>query len=245
MNYKSLFLNNIKIDSSWTPFTDDQTDKMLCDIENKITKDNIADYTPVKERVLHFMTLPLNDITVIILGQDPYPQKGVATGRAFEVGTLDSWFDTFNNTSLKNIVRALYRLKTGEILKYSEIIKLYQDNRDDFFLLPPSKLFTLWEKQGVLPLNTAFTCKIGKPGSHSELWKPFFSKVLDYINFYDTKHTIYWLLWGRHAQGYKDMIKSGRILACDHPMMCYDKKGDFLFNENLHFEKTSSVINWI
>jgi len=87
------------------------------------------------------------------LGQDPYPQTGVATGRAFEVGTLKSWNQPFKNISLKNILRALYKAYSGQIIKFSQLKEKF-DN--EFSVLPPGKLFEHWEKQGVLLLNTSF-----------------------------------------------------------------------------------------
>ena len=109
-----------KIDASWDSFLSPETISLLASIEKQI---NSAGFTPPVSRVLHFLSLPLNQVKIIILGQDPYPQKGVATGRAFEVGTLKSWNQTFNNISLKNIVRAIYYAYQNEYLKFADIKK--------------------------------------------------------------------------------------------------------------------------
>ena len=60
------------------------------------------------------------------------------------------------------------------------------------------------EKQGVLFLNTAFTCKIDESNYHKRYWKPFTEKIIEYI--ITTKKTKYtWLLWGKDA---KSIVKN-------------------------------------
>jgi len=164
---------------------------------------------------------------IIILGQDPYPQPGVATGRAFEVGTLKSWNEPFKNTSLKNILRALYKAYTGEVLKYNELKKKF-DN--EFPVLPPGKFFQNWEKQGVLLLNISFTCTPGQPGSQRKNWQEFTHVLLDFI----TENAKYatWFLWGNHAREATKNIPLKKSIFTMHPMMCYDlphRENDFLF----------------
>ena len=113
-----IFLKDITIHSDWKGFLTNENQQLLQQIENTIAN---GTFTPPANCVLRFMEMPLSAIKVVILGQDPYPQPGVATGRAFEVGTLQSWNDPFKNISLKNILRALYKAYFGEALKYSEI----------------------------------------------------------------------------------------------------------------------------
>ena len=113
--YKSVFLDSVNINPSWNSFLTDETIELLRKIEKEIGSSN---YTPSSARVLNFLSVPLEHVKIIILGQDPYPQQGVATGRAFEVGTLKSWNQTFNNISLKNIVRAIYVAYKNEYLKF-------------------------------------------------------------------------------------------------------------------------------
>jgi len=181
-----------KIDASWNDFLTAENIDLLTSIENKITQSN---FTPPPSRVLHFLSIPLNQVKIIILGQDPYPQQGVATGRAFEVGTLKTWNQTFNNISLKNIVRAIHHTYQGEYLKFSDIKKQIGTS---FLLKGPDQLFVEWEKQGVLLLNTSFTCEIGKSNSHEKIWKPFTLKLLNYIAL-NYPNTI-WFLWGNNAK---------------------------------------------
>lgn len=243
MKSDSIFLNSLDhIDKSWDDFLTPRNIKLIKSIEKKIVSSK-DDFTPATHRVLHFLTLPLDETKVIILGQDPYPQKGVATGRAFEVGTLKSWNDKFNNISLKNILRSVYYAYHHQYLKYNEI---KEKTGNSFAILPPDKLFKQWEAQGVLLLNTSFTCKTGKPNSHEDLWKPFTEKLLKYINTRNS--TIIWFIWGNNARCIVNGLKITHKIESMHPMMCYNKPGreqDFLFGKVNPFIETKNLINWL
>lgn len=71
-------------------------------------------------------------------------------------------------------------------------------------------------KQGVLLLNTALTVSKGKPGSHTELWRPFTEQFIIYLN---NKDDLAWMLWGNNARSYKKLItnKTHYILEAGHP----------------------------
>ncbi len=240
---KSLLLENIKIDDSWNDFlATKKIVKILHCIEKEIYSD-INEFTPTKEKVLRFFNISLNDVKIIILGQDPYPQKGVATGRAFEVGVLKSWNDTFNNISLKNIIRSIYYAYTGEYQKYNYI---KNEINNGFKIKQPDKLFSSWEKQGVLLLNTSFTCELGKSNSHAKIWEPFTIELLKYIA--KNNQNIIWFLWGNNAINITKNIDIKNKLVSMHPMMCYKKQGrenDFLFGKINHFKETKNIINWM
>ena len=90
---------------SWSGLLTEEIVDKLKDIESKIG-DNI---NPEPENVLRFLNNDLSNIKVVILGQDPYPEKGRATGRSFEVGDLHSWNDKFRQVSLKNIIRLIHK----------------------------------------------------------------------------------------------------------------------------------------
>lgn len=241
----SIFLSNISIHKSWNPFLSNDIIDLIKNIESSISLENS---TPKKELVLRFLEMDLKKIPVIILGQDPYPQKGVATGRSFEVNGLNSWHDKFRNVSLKNILRSIYKAYTGEALKYSEIIrKLNEGDRlamdNDFEVLPPNQLFKYWwEKENVLLLNTALTCEIGKPNSHTKLWTPFTHKLLQFIA--DNNREVVWFLWGNNAQKIVENIDIQNKIETTHPMMCYQRENDILFGKVNPFKETLKKVNW-
>ena len=242
MSYNSAFLDSIdNIDKGWEKFFNSEVISLLKNIEKNIL-DSKQEFTPQTNKVLNFLKIPITDVKVIVLGQDPYPQKGVATGRAFEVGTLKSWNDKFNNISLKNIIRAIYYTYNAEYLKYSEI---KEEIGKTFFLKPPQELFIEWEKQGVLLLNTSFTCELGKSNSHEKYWNTFTNLLLKYIS--EINSDIIWFLWGNNAKSIVQDINIAKKIESMHPMMCYKKQErdkDFLFGEINAFKETEHIINW-
>ena len=235
----SLFLKNITIHPDWKPFLSKEILDLITQIELEITK---KEFTPSAEKVLRFFELPLNSTKIVILGQDPYPQPGVATGRAFEVGTLKLWNEPFKNISLKNILRTLYKAYSGKAINYSQLKEKF-DN--EFPILNPVKLFKHWEKQGVLLLNTSFTCEPGNPGSHKNAWEYFSAELLRYINSQNELFT--WFLWGNHALEATRNLSIKNKIVSQHPMMCYEKEGretDFLYGKVNCFEQLINEIDW-
>lgn len=238
--YKGLFLPE-NIDASWLPLLT----PVVCNIIKRTEKQIVTKYTeitPLPEQTLRFLQIPAGHIKIIILGQDPYPQPGIATGRAFEVNGLKSWEQSFKNISLKNIVRLIYKTYNKKTLTYSEIKNLIQSHK--FNMLPPDRLFSNWEQQGVLLLNTSFTCKTGQPGSHSEIWKPFTLELLGYLA---GNAALIWLLWGKHAEEITREIPIQHKIITAHPMMCFNKPGrdnDFLFGKTNPFALTRHLVDW-
>lgn len=243
MKYNSKFLDSLDfIDNSWSDFLSDELVDELKVIEKEIIDDE-TEFTPKSNNVLRFLTKPLDQVKIVILGQDPYPQKGVATGRAFEVGTLKTWNEKFSNISLKNIIRAIYYAQHNEYLKYSEI---KSEIGNEFLLKIPNKLFVEWEKQGVLLLNTSFTCKIGESNSHEKYWSNFTNLLLRFIA--KSNEDIIWFLWGNNAKAIVNEINIKNKIESMHPMMCYYKPGrddDFLFGKVNCFKETGNIINWL
>lgn len=195
------------------------------------------DFTPPADRIFR-AAMPVERIKVVILGQDPYHQPGVATGRAFEVAGLKDWRQHFRQVSLKNIVRLLYASETGENpyeVTYTKVLREMDAGR--FCLLPPDRLFSYWQAEGVLLFNTALTCKIGAPGTHAELWRPLCEDLLQYIE--DSVHPI-WFLWGTAARQYAHFRN---VFLSRHPMLCADKwEDDFL--KNPCFRQTADLVDW-
>ncbi|HZH73872.1 MAG TPA: uracil-DNA glycosylase [Mariniphaga sp.] len=237
--FDSLFLSEIPIHPDWYSFLEKETIELIREIEAKIKKD---DFTPEPEKVLRFLTVPLKAAKVVIIGQDPYPQPGIATGRAFEVGNLKSWSQSFQNVSLKNILRAVYKAYAGQVISYGSLKeKLFTD----FPVLPPNRLFESWEKQGVLLLNTSLTCRTGFPGSHQKIWDAFSHRLLHYISIENPG--VNWFIWGDHALKATRNLKMQYYFVSKHPMMCYEKperENDFLYGQNNCFNSLMHIIDW-
>ncbi len=130
----------------------------------------------------------LKDISVVIIGQDPYPTKGHAHGLAFscKMGIPES---------LKNIYKCLVKKK---------IIKAVPMHGD----------LTSWASQGVLMINRALTTHEGKPKAHQTLWNSYTEDLVRTIS----EKPIVFLLWGANAQQLKTVIgKKSFVLMWGHP----------------------------
>ena len=120
-------------------------------------------FTPIiKDMFRAFAECPYNDLKVVIVGQDPYPQAGVADGISFSCS---------------------YTQKVQPSLRY--IFKEIEDSvyPEEGYRWDPD--LSRWSKQGVLMLNTALTCEVTKIGSHIDFWKPFITHL---FALYSTHH---------------------------------------------------------
>lgn len=228
------FLKDNKIHDSYHEFF---TLEIIQEIE-KIMK-IISNYTPAREDIFKVFRDDLSMVKVVLLAMDPYPQEGVATGLAFEV-EKDSWMDKGVNTSLKNMVKLIYKTYMGEIPSIERLRKEINDKTFD--ILPPNELFKSWESQGVLLLNTALTVEVGNSGSHIKLWGNFTEKLIGFIE--GKNNNIIFLLWGAKAGKYKKYIEKSQIIEHNHPAICGNLKNpkDFLNGDS--FEKTRDLIQW-
>lgn len=230
----------IDVHPSWSGFLDGDRLAQLAAIRRQVGDG----CDPAPNRVLRFLELDLHSLRVVILGQDPYPEPGVATGRAFEVGGLRSWLTPFAQTSLRNILRLLYRTDR-QMADYNQVPAFIsireQIARGEWKLLPPDRLFADWEEQGVLLLNTCLTVK-GEPLQHRAIWLDFMQDLLQYIS--TEEGDLAWFLWGKSAQAMMPWIELGTIYPSRHPMMCSAKyEDDFLKSDC--FRETADRVNWL
>ena len=141
-----------------------------------------------------FNITPYNDLKLVSIGQDPYPQHNVSTGICF--------------ANQKSVVKLSPSL---EILKEAII---------DFEV--PHNLITFdptleeVSKQGVLLLNSALTVQTEKPGSHNYLWRPFISSLLS--NLSAINPGLVYILWGNTAKSLDSFINKNNIVyKMPHP----------------------------
>jgi uracil-DNA glycosylase len=195
--------------------------------------------TPSKENVFKAFTLTsLKEVRVVILGQNPYPKVGEASGLAFGC--------TRENFKVLNIPASLNNIKR----------ELESDLAPNGFLWDIDLTLENWAKQGVLLLNTALTTKEGvSPNIHQEIWQPFIDRVFEILR---AKHTgVVYILWGKHAQSYKDKIgEDNYIIESTHPspLSAYKNAKDVeSFFGSKPFSKTNKIledinnykINWM
>ena len=126
----------------------------------------------------------------------PYPQLNKATGIAF--GNKRETLDKDLSPSL-------------QIIKESVINYEIPQNS---VIFDPS--FEDWEKQGVLMLNCALTCKVGLPSSHLGLWRPFISKLIYNMSRYMT--ACVYVLFGEEAKTFEPYISQyNYVIKEKHP----------------------------
>lgn len=252
------FIKHIEIHDSWKAFVNDEIKAELISIENSIRED---DYTPEDKLVLRFLQTDLSNVKIIILGKDPYPQKGCATGRSFEVGiknTLNNkdinWNDVQINMSLKNIIKLIhkaYMLDSDSEVKSIDDVRSEIENKQ-LVIKSPSEIFNYWEKQGVLFLNLAYTGKIGgikESGSHMKCWKNFTKELLSYIVGHNRE--IKYFLWGYSRKYNQYLLDKGvggdDIYQSYHPCVTGGgreyKKSSYFLNSPC-FQDTKEIVNW-
>ena len=150
----------------------------------------------IKDVFKAFKLCSYNKCRVIFVGQDPYPQRGVAQGVLFGNSS-----DTPEN-------------------KLSPSLQIIKESVINFEI--PHNLITFdptlesWAKQGILMINSALTTEVGKIGVHMMKWRPFmiaFLKQMSMIN-----PGIIYILFGSQAQILEPYInKNNYVLKIEHP----------------------------
>lgn len=150
-------------------------------------------YPPRTDIFNAFLYTPLEQVKVVILGQDPYHQTNQAHGLCFSVNP-----DIPFPPSLRNI--------------FKELVS------DIGCETPQSGCLVEWAKQGVFLLNTYLSVEENKPLSHSKLgWETFTDHVLQHLNRQD--QVIVFILWGNKAQQKASFLNNPKhyILKAPHP----------------------------
>lgn len=230
------------IDLSWKQFLTPQIRQELIYIEGQINS-NPKSYTPSKTIALRFLERSLSNVKIVILGRDPYPQPNVATGRSFEIANHYSW-NKISNASLRNILKLIYCSLQDRQSNIPTMNKIRSDIKNNQFTIkPPNVWFDSLEKQGVLFLNTAFTCQIGsqkQSGSHQKYWNNFTDQLLKYI--VKQNPSIQWILWGNYAQSFQKYFKQSNVYRSCHPSY---SRGISEFIAQNSIRNTKNLINWL
>lgn len=157
---------------------------------------------PAADRVLRVFEQPLDQVRVLIVGQDPYPTPGNAVGLAFSVAPDVRPLPA----SLRNIFTEL---------------------RDDIGAeIPASGDLSAWEQRGVLLLNRTLTVRAGDAGSHSKIgWEPVTRRAVEALA--QRGGPLVAVLWGAHAQSLEPILAGVPIVASAHPSPLSAHRGFF------------------
>lgn len=169
---------------------------------------------PPRDKVFNaLVTTPLEDVKVVILGQDPYHGPDQAQGLSFSVP---------NNLpappSLQNILKEL-ATDVGE---------------------RPHHDLTTWASQGVLLLNACLTVPAGQANGHAgQIWEPFTDAVIQVANA--KAEPVVFILWGAYARKKKALVTNPQhlVLESAHPSPLSAYRGFF---GSQPFSKTNAFL---
>ena len=193
------------MDNSWKEIFKDypKRNELGITVDNINKKRQTATIYPPKELVFKVFDLPLQDIKIVILGQDPYHNPGQACGLSFSVND-------------------------GVPLPKS-LINIYKELYDDLGITP-AKTGNLekWFKQGIFLLNSVLTVEEYSPASHSNVgWQDFTDYIIETIS--QKNNNVVFVLWGSYARSKKTLIDSSRhkIIESPHPSPLSAYRGFF------------------
>ena len=188
--------------------------KLKDEIDKRYETSNVF---PEKQNIFKAFSLTsLDNLKVVILGQDPYHGFGQAQGLSFSTPV-----NIKNPPSMVNILKEI----NDDLQK-----KSFCEDGD----------LTPWAKDGVLLLNTILTVEEGLPKSHHNLgWEIFTDNIIKYIS--DNKKDIVFILWGSPAIAKTKLIdtKKHHILSAPHPSPLSSYRGFFGCK---HFSKTNNIL---
>lgn len=149
---------------------------------------------PKKEEIFNALNYtPIEQVKVVIIGQDPYHSPNFAMGLAFSV-----------NNGIK-IPKSL--------------INIYKEIKEELDIdIPLTGNLTPWAKKGILLLNRILTVEQGKPLSHKNLgWEKFTLRLIEELNKRNQK--IVYLLFGKEACGLTKYLNNPHhlVLTTSHP----------------------------
>lgn len=217
------------IDNSWKDFFERETSKPYFNKLEEFINKEYSEHTiyPKEENIFNaFKYTPLDNVKVVIIGQDPYINENQAIGIAFATG------DNKIAPSLRNI--------------YKEIESDLDIDTSSYTCDHPID----WAHQGVFLLNTTLTVRAGESNSHQgKGWGKFTDSAIQEIDK-QGKPTVY-LLWGNYAKKMAVGIHNPKslILTAAHPSPLSANRGFFgckHFSQANEFLRSNNIepINW-
>ena len=160
-------------------------------------------YPPADDIFNAFHFTPLEEVKVVILGQDPYHEPGQAHGLCFSVKP---------NVQIP-----------------PSLINIYKELEDDLgCYIPNNGYLEKWARQGVLMLNTVLTVRAHQANSHKDIgWEQFTDAAIRVLA--EQERPMVFVLWGKPAQRKKEMIHNSKhlVLESAHPSPLSAYRGFF------------------
>ncbi|MEO9021330.1 MAG: uracil-DNA glycosylase [Ginsengibacter sp.] len=210
---------DVKIEESWKEVLKDEFDKPPFQRISAFLKAEKAlgkiIYPPGPLIFNAFKQTPFTTVKVVILGQDPYHNKGQAHGLSFSV--------------------------PDGVPKPPSLLNIFKELKNDTGIeIPQNGNLEKWASGGVLLLNASLTVRQNEPGSHAKIgWLEFTDQVIKKIS--DDKTGIIFLLWGKFAQEKQSLIDETKhfVLKAAHPSPFSADHGFFGCR---HFSKTNQIL---
>lgn len=209
----------VKITKEWDEFLEEEfSSKSYLELREFLkTEYSTKTIYPDMFNIFNCMKLTsLQQVKVVILGQDPYHEEGQAMGLAFSVPK-----EKEVPPSLKNI--------------YKELATEYPN-----FITPTSGDLTSWATQGVLLLNAVLTVREHCANSHKgKGWEQFTDGIIKKLS--NEKENLVFILWGANARSKKPLINTKKhlVLESAHPSPLSAYNGFFGCN---HFIKANEYL---
>jgi|TARA_B100002003_G_scaffold109998_1_gene101853 uracil-DNA glycosylase len=209
---------SVQLPKDWLTLLEDQfKEKYMVNLKSYLTKEMTTNTIfPEGNKIFNaFNNTTLNNIKVIILGQDPYHGIGQAMGLSFSVPK-----GVKVPPSLQNVYKEL--------------------SQDVGLPVPTHGDLTKWAKQGVLLLNSILTVRKNEPASHRvKGWEQFTDTVIHRLS--KDKENLVFLLWGSFAQSKEELINLDKhlVLRTSHPSPFSADRGFFGCK---HFSKTNQYL---
>ena len=159
-------------------------------------------YLPAGEHVLRAFTIPLDEVRVLVVGQDPYPTPGHAIGLSFAVAPD---------------VRPLPR----------SLLNIHRELVDDLGVATPGNGdLTPWAQQGVMLLNRCLTVRPGAPASHQGRgWEQVTDRTIEVLA--RRGGPLVAILWGRQARNLAPALGDVPRIESAHPSPLSARNGFF------------------
>jgi len=210
---------NVRISPSWNALLSSEFEKPYFQALTSFVKKEYSEhicYPKGKEIFAAFDKCPVEDLKVVLLGQDPYHGEGQANGLSFSV-------------------------RDG-IAHPPSLVNIFREIEEDLKLpYPESGNLSRWAEQGVLLLNATLTVRANTAGSHQgQGWETFTDAVIKCIS--DNCQHIVFLLWGSFAKKKIALIDTQKhcVLSSGHPSPLSANRGYWFGNK--HFSKTNAYL---
>ena len=220
INIKTLKLTiEPKIDSSWLKaLSQEFSADYFAELKKNllVEKKQFKIFPPGESVFSAYNTTPIDEVKVVIIGQDPYHGLGQANGLCFSVNE-----GVLHPPSLQNI--------------FKEISKNFN------YPYPKSGDLMPWAKQGVFLLNATLTVREAQANSHKDIgWQRFTDATIKAIS--DNREGVIFLLWGGFAKKKANLIDKNKhvVLTSGHPSPLSANRGYWFGNE--HFLKVNEIL---